>query len=149
MARKVLFGLSIILSGYLSICIGMSLTSSPEDVESNWLTWDTNECKMLNYMISGDRIQVRYSVRMVNNDEEADWKVSYFGLYFTREDVSGWLKYEKAYDCTLENGQTSVVVPSGEYVDVVLQFEGEYLYGEVNKNLPAPLKMIFMMELSR
>lgn len=148
MGRKILLGLIIVLTCYLMICVGVSLFSSPDDVESGGLTWDTNECKMLDYHISGDRIQIRYSVRMVNNNKDEDLEVSYFGLYFDRKDVSGWLKYERSYDCFLESGQTSVVIPSGEYVDVILLFEGEYLHGKVNENLSAPEKMIFMMELA-
>lgn len=147
MLRKLLKGLIILLSCWLAVSIVVSFLTPAEKGEPGGLNWDANECRMLDYQTSGDQIRVRYSVRMVNHEEDADLELSFFGLYFTREDVDGWLKYERSYVCTLESGEASVVIPAGEYVDVVLLFEGEYLRGEVNEDLSAPINMMFMMSV--
>ena len=76
-----------------------------------------------------------------------DWKLEYFTLKFTPKAVNGWLKYEDSYICTLENGESSMVLKRGESRKIILVFDGEYFHGEVPNELPLPRNLLYMMSI--
>lgn len=144
MIRKFGKGFVLLFVCWLLVCAGMSCSPAPEEVPE-LLSWDREASRMLDHEIDGDRIRLRYSVRLVSRDPDVDWKLSNFTLYFAPETVTGWLKYEESYLCTIEGGAYSVVIPGGETVDVVLILEGTYFHGEVPREDPPLMDLRYMM----
>lgn len=139
--------LLILWACYLAVCAVVSWTEKPAEPEHRGLEWVREESELLGYEINEDRIRVRYSVRLVNHDPDVDWKLEYFTLKFTPKAVNGWLKYEDYYICTLENGESSMVLKGGESREIILVFDGEYFHGEVPDELPLPRNLLYMMSI--
>ena len=110
---------------------------------------DKSACKVLDYEIDGDRITIRYSVRIVSSTPDADWELSNFTLYYAPETVAGWLKYQEYYICSIEGGDYSVIIPSGETVDVILVLEGTYFHGEIPSDIPIFSDMRYMLKIAK
>lgn len=136
----VLLFVCLILIGNIRYC-----SQSPEEDEPPLLTWDRSACKMLDYEINGDRITIRYVVRIVSNTPDADWRLSNFTLRFAPEAVSGWFQYRQDYFCALEGGESSVIIPRGEYVDVILVLEAERFPEDVPQDPPMFSDLRYMM----
>ncbi len=149
MIRKLLKGFALIYACFLLICLVGSCSSSANEDVPELLGWDRSGCKMLDYVIDGDRITIRYSVRIVSSDPDVDWKLSNFTVYYAPETVAGWLKHQKYYICTIEGGDTSVVIPRGETVDVILVLEGQYFHGKVPQDMPVFASMRYMLEIAQ
>ena len=139
--------LLILFAGYLLICFAVSLGEKPGETAQSGVEWVREESRLVDYEVDGDRITVRYSVRLVNHDPEVDWEIKYPTLKFTPKAVTGWLKYEDSYRCTLEDGGSSLILKAGETTDVILVFEGEYFHGEIPEDLPVPQKLLYMISM--
>lgn len=139
--------LLILWACYLAVCAVVSCNEKPIEPEHRGLEWVREESRLLDYDIIEDRIRVRYSVRLVNHDPDVDWKLEYFTLKFTPKFVNGWLKYEDYYICTLENGESSMILKGGESSEITLVFDGEYFRGEVPDELPLPRNLLYMMSI--
>lgn len=148
MTKKLLKGAVFICACYLLMCITASCISPPDDDIPEMLSWDKSACKVLDYAIDGDRITIRYSVRIVNSTPDADLELSNFTLYYAPETVTGWLKYQQYYICSIEGGDYSVMIPSGETVDVILVLEGTYFHGEVPTEIPLFSNMRYMLKIA-
>ena len=147
MLNKFMKGLAVSLACYLLICMVASC-DTPSSDEPALLTWDRSECKVLGYEVDGDQITIRYTVRIVSNDPDVDWELSNFTLYYAPEAVTGWLKYQEYYICSIEGGDYSAIIPSGEMVDVILVLEGTYFHGEVPSEIPLFSNMRYMLKIA-
>ena len=139
--------LLILFACYLLICFVVSLGEMPEVTEPGGVEWVREESRLLDYEVEGDRITVRYTVRLVNHDPDVDWEIKYPTMKFTPKAVMGWLKYEDYYMCTLEDGGETLILERGERKDIILVFEGEYFHGEVPEDLPVPRDLLYMMSV--
>ena len=119
---------------FLASCrfIPAGLTETNDNTETGF--WIRNESYFVDYTIKGDKIQFRYSF-CFQNLSDYDMILYAFSATFRKRDLKGWLKYEKGIEGVLDNGEDKVLLPTGQKMNVVLVFEGEYLGGEVNEDV--------------
>lgn len=136
MKRKLVICMIIVVSNILILTScnfdSFGLSETKGDTESGF--WIRNESYFVDYAIEGDRIQFRYSF-CFQNLSDYDLILYSIGARFRKRDLKDWLKYEKRFDGVPDNSDHEIHLKSGQKMNVVLVFEGEYLGGEVNKDI--------------
>lgn len=125
----------ILLSGCLM------MTDHADDGDPNTLRWIPEESRFLDYEITENRIRFKYSI-CFENGFDTDEMIS-LSAKFARKELKGWLKYESFFEGCDETGNRAYyLIKSGEKVNLVFVFEGEYLGGSVNENLSFPEELL-------
>lgn len=111
-------------------------TSAGTEAEPRGFRWVKSESYFVDYTIEGSTVQFRYSFCFENNTKY-DRTLNAFSAKFNRWDLRNWIRYQKFYNGKLENGDTNILVESGQKVNITLVFCGEYLGGVVCEELEA------------
>ena len=126
---------------YMYICLVMLLftgcSSKHEQVGKNGFAWNREESYFIDYSLSENIIKFRYALCFENNTED-DITLSYLNAAFPKSELRGWLRYQKYYPGTLENGDFEITIQAGEKVSIIYVFSGEYLGGSVPDDLSLP-----------
>lgn len=134
MKKLICFLLSCLILFLCTACQFSLTDGETTDSNSENGFWVRSESYFVGYTVSGDKIQFRYSF-CFQNLSEYDLKADAFVVSFRKRDLKNWLMYEQNFIGELISGDKDVLIPSGEKVNVILVFEGEYLGGEVNEEV--------------
>lgn len=131
----------IILLGIGGIILYSILQSPQTDDLNDTLHWLPDESYFVDYEIVDNTVKFRYSICFVNGTErDCGVKVS---AKFKEEELSNWIKNVDFFEGHSKNGEWSYCeIKSGEKINLVLTFEGEYLGGSVNTDLSFPEELI-------
>ncbi len=120
---------------------GEILLLNRKPVSDSPFYWVHEKSHFVDYEINGDRIKFRYSIHFVNSSND-DMQVS-LSAKFKSKELKGWLKKESFFKGCDQNGEMLyAIIKANDKADVIFSFEGEYLGGEVNKNLSFPEELI-------
>lgn len=111
--------------------------------ESSGFRWVKEESYLLDYQITEDTIQFRYSMCFENFSDE-DCIISTLSVAFDKSELSGWLEYNDFFSGTLDDEHYEVLIRSGERISAVFIFTGKYLGGSVNDKLSPPKKIMYI-----
>ncbi len=107
-------------------------------------TWNEYKSGFVDYEIKGERVYFNYEICFTNHSEE-DIIISVAAI-FKRKELKGWVKQEElsnGFWSEDENGDIAQYrIPAKTEKSVVLNFDGQYLGGEVNTNLSFPEDLI-------
>ena len=139
--------LVLLLLWFISSCASsiISYISNRED-SSSGLRYIAEECRLIDYEISGDKIKFRYEMCW-QSDSEYDLKLWQFAVKFQEKDTTGWLENEGFLFGELDMENDYCIIHSGDTIYVTLVFEGTYLGGTVNTDLSEPDKVAHRSEI--
>lgn len=123
----------------------ISYMNNREDF-STGLHYIADECRLIDYEITGDKVRFRYEMCW-HSDSEYDLKLWQFAVKFREMDTAGWLENEGFLFGELDAQDDYCIIRSGDTIYVTLVFEGNYLGGSVNTNLTKPDKVAHRSEI--
>jgi len=115
--------------------------------ESSGFQWVKEESYLLDYQITEDTIQFRYSM-CFENYSEYTYIISSMTAQFSKAELSGWLEYNKFFSGDLEGEDYEVLIESGKKQNVIYIFTGKYLGGTVNKLLSPPERISYISRIA-
>ena len=110
------------------------------NVESD-ISWLPEESHFVDYEIVDGKVRFRYAICFENKAEHAvGIKIA---AKFMNEELEGWCQYTDFFEGYDENNEWDYKsIQSGEKVQYIYTFEGEYLGGTVNTSLSFPEELL-------
>ena len=133
---RIILSVALIISGLFILSTCQTL-AKPSTTKDEGFAWDTDKSKLIGHTICDGKVQLYYSV-CFKNHLDVPVTVSTPIFRFSKKDLIGWLKHEEYFVTAEIAGADKVCVPAREEMYVTYVFEGVYLGGEINYNLPFP-----------
>jgi len=111
--------------------------------ECSVLHWVQNECQVESCEIIGNVVEIKCKLVFENHDDTSR-TISYLRGKFNYWELFGWAKYEKFFEGKIENGDTQVLIPAGEKIEVIYTFITEYNGSGTPKDISIPTQIMFL-----
>lgn len=115
--------------------------------EYRGLQWVRDESCFVDYSISEDTIQLRYSMCFYNTSGH-DLVIYSAGAQFDERTLDGLMENVGILDCNDGNSCFLALIPDGEMTNVIVVFEGKYLGGKIRENPAIPKELILAYGLA-
>ncbi len=147
--KRILIAFALIFTIIFFCVVGLTIYSifDKPATESKGLRWLRNQSFFMDYSISDDIVSFRYSICFENTSDH-DYLISPIAAKFEKSELDGWLRYEKFFEGRVETGEYNTLIPSGETINVIFVFKGDYLGGKVNEKLSHPVDLLFIQEFT-
>ncbi len=113
----------------------------PKQDNNHSLNWVPEKSYFIDCEITDkNTARIRYSIHFVNKSEH-DMKIS-LSAKFSKKEIHGCIKYEFLEGCNETGERLYEEIKSGESVDIMYVFEGEFLGSNIVNNLSFPEELL-------